>query len=282
MQSTTQNAETHKAGLIRDRADAADYLTGVMSILDDNRDLLPDNPTVRQTLSGLVYVLQKWHEAGFGGTLPDDPDLQDVAGSLATYCARAECKMEKWWSQRISRSLCPEGTLRSFWYWQNYEALFEAETPLLSGSSDYAFVGSGALPITAILLARRFPGARCMCIDCDPEACDLSRDLFRALKLSTRMDVVQVCAENFLPTPGQTVICASLLDLSDGYGAMLKQIDVDRLVVRDAEGVFRFCYKPARLPPLPFIEIARTQTDFRRLNFTRHFVRRRSMNSATL
>jgi hypothetical protein len=255
------------------QADAITFLKDARDTLARQSDLSPENPAVNRCLSRLVATLRAWQTAGFGTDLADAPELADVARDLPALCARAECEMEKWWCRRILASDCPGAqALAAFWYLDAYEALCRAELQLLQiqPADGFAFLGSGALPVTAILLAQRCPEMRITCVDSDGEACELAERLFRLPGLAGRVAVKEIEAETYRPEPEETVICASLLQ-APGLYEHLHARQIHRLIVRDAEGPYRFCYRPAPLPRHGYVERAKSAACPERINTSRYF-----------
>ena len=257
------------------QADAIAFLKATHRTLAGQEDLSPKNPEVNNCLGLLVATLRSWQAAGFGAELADHPDLADVAIGLPRLCAAAEVEMEKWWCRKILAAPClGVQSLAAFWYLDEYRALYRSEMALLGAprARRFAFLGSGALPVTAILLARGAPGVRVECIDCDDEACELAAQLVALLGLADCIEVTQGDALDHRPAAGETLICASLLHAPGLYGH-LSDVRAERLLVRDAEGAYRFCYRPAPLPDRGFVERAKSPLSTRRINTSRYFER---------
>lgn len=255
-----------------DMSQAIAFLTATYSALASQEDLSPNNPCVNRGLGALVATLQQWQAEGFGADLIEEPALQEVARGLPLICGKAECEMEKWWSRRILESVCPGvQALDAFWYLENYRELCRAEHDLLDRprTGHFAFLGSGALPMTAILLAQDHPDIEVDCIDYDGEACELAERVIRRLNLSERVSVHAMRAEDYRPRRDGIVICASLLHAPRLF-PLLEKAGARRLIVRDAEGVYRFCYRPAALPERFYVERARAGLSARRINTSRY------------
>lgn len=253
--------------------EAATFLNAVHETLGSQQDLSPENPKVNSCLSRLVATLQDWQRRGYGSDLADDPDFAGLASSLPRLCARAECEMEKWWCRRILASECRGvQALAAFWYLDNYRSLCRAELDLLghAQAGRFTFLGSGSLPLTAILLAQESPETDVTCVDCDGEACEMAEELVSLLGLSRQITIANSDARSSQPRSDETVICASLLD-APGIFDHLGACNVKRLIVRDAEGPYRFCYRPAELPGPEFIERAKSSLSAERINTSRYF-----------
>jgi len=257
-----------------DHSDAFAFLNGVHETLAAQPDLSPDNPHVNTCLGHLVATLQDWQRVGFGQDLADQPEFFHLARDLPRLCAAAECEMEKWWCRRILASGCPGAkALAAFWYLDEYEALCRSEMRLMGGGAEpgrHACLGSGALPVTAILLATSDKRAHVTCVDCDAEACALAEQLVALLGLAGRIRVMAGKAEDYHPSPEERILCASLLDAPPLYERLFER-RARHLIVRDAEGPYRFCYRPARLPDARYEEKARSRPCPERINTSRYF-----------
>lgn len=256
------------------RETAIAYLNETLDTLRHQDDLSPDNPRVTDCLSRLVTTLRAWHACGFGAGLAQEPALATARTELPALCAVAECHLEKWWCRKALASSAPEQTLSQFWYLQNYLSLHEAETALAGPNAlrEAVFLGCGALPLTAILLAQGDAHARVACVDADAQACTLADSLIRALGLHKRIEIIHARAQSYVVAEGATVICASLLD-APGLYAHLGACGAARVLIRDVEGVYCWLYRPADRPGPPFRERAKTTPNSARINITRDFQR---------
>ena len=68
------------------------------------------------------------------------------------------------------RYLAGEVELTDFQYYQSYVRTIESESQLMGKPSQILFVGSGPVPLSAILFARKFPQARIDVLDVDQMA----------------------------------------------------------------------------------------------------------------
>lgn len=255
------------------QTEAIALLSGVHQTLTAQSDLSPRNTQVNSCLRRFIITLQAWQAANFGYDLPDDPDLAYLADDLPRLCGQAECEMEKWWARRILESHCPGAqALAAFWYLDNYEALCKTELDLLGETRNghFVFLGSGALPLTAILLARHCPDTQVTCVDCDAHACELAERLMSLLGLSERITVQNCNALAYDGRSDDTVICASLLD-AQGLFDHLYDRRIQKIILRDSEGPYRFCYRPARLPSQGYSERAKSSISPAHINTSRYF-----------
>jgi len=255
------------------RTHAIEFIKQVYQTLADQTDLSPNNPMVTHWCKRFVEFLSATYSEDWAGHLPDAPELANVTSQLPVLCGVAECEMEKWWCRRFVA--CPDlsfEALAEFWYFENYRNLVAAELSLLGPAvgTRAVLLGSGALPLTAILLAKLVPGLHVQCIDKDPEACELSCALLRRLGIENRTKITHGLAEREGFQSDDLVICASLLQAPNLY-AVLAGDGVKTFVTRDAEGLFRLCYRPASAPPIGYSPGGRTTACSSRINISRLF-----------
>ena len=123
------------------------------------------------------------------------PEAQDMRGRLIRLCSEAEGLMEAHYSDLLADFDNPLDHLKLFPYFNNYILLSQLEYGLLarhvpgSPPARVAFVGSGPLPLSSLVLAaRHLPAASFDNYDICGEANDRARRLVRADEdLSLRM-----------------------------------------------------------------------------------------------
>jgi hypothetical protein len=243
----------------------------VYRTLSLQRDLSPDNEIVTSTLTYFVAFLKAEFEKEWAHDLPSDPALADAAANLPRLCGLAEVEMEKWWTRRLlMETSLGCASLKAFWYYENYRHLVEAELPLLnvSGSDRVVFLGSGPLPLTAILLAKSVPQLSIQCVDRDQEACDLASQLIEKLRLTARVEIVNADAEDCNFYRDDRVICANLLSAPGIFGSLLS-VGVDAFILRSVAGLFRFCYRQAPEPSSAYCFAGETPVSPRSINVSR-------------
>lgn len=102
-----------------------------------------------------------------------DPQVQALTPHLQRLCCEAEAELERSWAARIIARHDPGQELRSFPYYDHYRRLTRLEHHLVAGLTAppqrVAFIGSGPLPLTSILLAQQYR-VQVDNIDIDPDA----------------------------------------------------------------------------------------------------------------
>jgi len=258
------------------RSQAIDFILSIYQTLQRQDQLSPENETVTKCLNEFVGFLSVVYQESWAADLPDAPELVEVAANLPVLCGIAECKMEKWWCRHfLSKRGLTYADLASFQYFDSYRSLIEGEVYLLGTAirDCVIFLGSGALPLTAIVLAELIPNFRIRCIDKDAEACALASALIRRLGLDGGIDIERGMAEEVDFQPEEAVVCASLLNAPSIYSVLEKRL-VRTVIVRDAEGVFRFCYREARRPPETYRASSQTSCSSSRINISRLYILR--------
>lgn len=241
-------------------------------VLSAEQDLSPGNPKITENLTHLVRTLTQCQSSSeLADFLLTTPELAAEREGLPVLCAAAECQMEKYWAKKLSqRNACD---LAEFWYFPEYEALCEAELSLFKDKTfdRISFLGSGALPLTAFILARQCKDSQIICVDFDAEACELSRQLTRKVGLKDQVDIQWANASNYMPQGNELVICASLLVGRENVYKNLAVNAASALLVRDSEGVYQYLYKAAELPESNFRQISKTGLDSKRINTSRYY-----------
>jgi hypothetical protein len=253
----------------------AKIIKGVYLSLKTEQDLSPHNPVVNQNLTELVASLTLAHIANENNCLSASPFLRQERFFLPKICATAEGEMEKYWADEfLTQDNLQVPDLERFLYYRHYVALWNLEEPLLAGMpvQRLVFLGSGALPLTAILAAVMSGIPAIVCVDSDPAACEASSVLIEKLGLSDRIWVVCNMAHDFDFQPHDTVMCASLVSGKRGLYQVLYDRGVEHFLVRDVEGIYCYLYKPSPQPcTYLYKELQKTRPNSQCINTTRLF-----------
>jgi len=246
-------------------------LETIYEFLESQRDLSPNNEILNIILKYLVSQITEWsYKNSF--TIQDlSKQLAHLLVEMPKLCAIAECDMEKWWAMKM---ISGEMHLEDFWYLNNYQRLVNDEADLvgqIDSNHKIIFLGSGALPLSALLLSKTNPEYQIICIDRDAQACQLASDLIKLNSLSSQIKVVESDAEGYTYSTDNIVICASLLYAPKIYDHLFKS-NVRTLMVRDSEDLYRFLYHPAIKPEkTQYTEIKRTHPNAERINISRYY-----------
>jgi hypothetical protein len=117
--------------------------------------------------------------------LLDDAAVVAIRGGLHALCSEGEYQLELAWARRIAASPSPRDELERFPYVDNYRQLTRMELDLLATVADrpvrrVAFVGSGPLPLSSLLVAAGL-GVAVDNVDRDAEAVALGEQVTATL-----------------------------------------------------------------------------------------------------
>lgn len=181
--------------------------------LADCTDLAP-GPVTDALFSRLVTLAIAARTDAVATAVLGDPAVAEVVDDLRALCARGEAAMERCWAHRITSAADPAAELARFPYRDNYRDLTRLEVHAVAGHLPHPprrmlFVGSGPLPLTALMLARHH-GVEVVGLDLDPEAAALGADVARALGVDgVRFDVGDVLGTDDLG--GYDAVCLAAL-----------------------------------------------------------------------
>jgi predicted O-methyltransferase YrrM len=117
--------------------------------------------------------------------LVEHPIVTSLRPHLQALCATGETELERVWAARIADHPRPDEELARFPYLDNYRRLTALEWSLVSAATPRpprgtVFIGSGPLPLSALLLARDH-GIAVHGLDRDPQAVAQARRVLTAL-----------------------------------------------------------------------------------------------------
>lgn len=138
-------------------------------------------------------------------------------GKLQQISAEAEYNLELHWANNIIRSSNPEEELKRFPYLQNYLDLTKLEINSLNActthnSHKFLFVGGGPLPMTALVLAKKYKISSTV-LDMNEEAVEKAKNVIKSLHLSNLIEVKYISGENFNYKNYNVVFIAALAGL---------------------------------------------------------------------
>lgn len=145
--------------------------------------LEPDEPT-GEAFAELVGLCT--HRSGpDAAAVLADPRVSALTGRLRELCADGEFRLERRWARRVLAATDARQELEAFPYLDNYRALAALEGHTLAavrtaGPRRLCVLGSGPLPLTALLLAREL-GVQTDAVDLDAEATVLATAVLRRL-----------------------------------------------------------------------------------------------------
>jgi hypothetical protein len=142
---------------------AAARISRTLAVLERQENLSPSNQTVNRLLSNLVQFCSSAVPARIQAAILAVLEKGSKVERLRALCQRAETKLEHFYGYKIVQARspghacvrCAWSQLCSFPYFTNYLELSLLEWKLLGRplSGNFVFIGSGALPLSAISLS---------------------------------------------------------------------------------------------------------------------------------
>lgn len=180
-------------------------------------------------------------------SIPEVRELQQI-------CAIAEEKMEKYWSKKIVQAQDARSALSDFLYYLNYKKLTDLEYYLLLSHlpqlQKVLFLGSGALPLTAILLAGY--GVKSVLIERDQEAFMLATQLIKKLGLEHMIelvltDVMQFSSEEHFDAVWMASLLFTSADADRLLAHLVAHCSFEVVLIRTVEGMRQLLYQQVPL-----------------------------------
>jgi nicotianamine synthase len=173
---------------------------------------------------------------------------------LRDLCSIAEYEMELYWSKKICDSKNPYKDLEAFWYYKNYEQLVELEYSnsacLYKNIKNVIFVGGGPLPLTAIMLYKKYNIA-CSILERDKTSYLRSLALVEKLGLSNGVKIINKDAKDYTGYNAFDIIyVAAMVGQDENTKAAVislihAQLEVGKIMVcRSSHGTRKLLYTP--------------------------------------
>jgi hypothetical protein len=192
-----------------------------------------------------------------GALLLEHPLILPILHGLRCLSAQGEAALEKRFAREIAeRPVLTAEALRDFTIHPTYAAITGVERGLLSAAgasaeagTRYAFLGCGAWPMSAVLLAETLPVSIDL-VEWDSEAAELADGLVRRLGLAERLTVMECDASTLDLSQYDAVWLAALLENKGRCLARLAGGRKPALVMRGVEGSAGLMYHPMPLAEL--------------------------------
>ena len=215
------------------------YLT-----ISKQEDFSPKNECLNKTLNQLVLKLIKKNKNTENFCSSILLRIKSTIEPLREICQNAECQMEDFWTEKfISKENLRFKDLKSFWYFEQYKQITLNELNLLKSISNIqniAFVGSGPLPMTAMIL-KKDTDYQIDLVDKNKKAIQLSKKLCEKLNLTMGFfckEASEIGYEKY-----DVVFVASMIDDKISLIDKLYEDKVPYIVVREAEKFSQIFYK---------------------------------------
>ncbi|MFC5452723.1 nicotianamine synthase family protein [Paenibacillus aestuarii] len=215
--------------------------------LQRETDLTPANTTVTDTIAHLLNRIRESYTTDEIQSVLDNEAIKDIQGELLAKLAEAEYQVELFESERYS-SLIPITVtdLEQFKNWNNYVNLIERELAHLPHELQHAspivFIGSGPLPLSAILISQKMQ-VKVIGVDTNPEACASAQLLLQRLGLDDRITIVHGNGTTFDYAKYPLIFIASLVTNKPEVFEQIQRTNPDAIVVvRSVEGMRQLAY----------------------------------------
>jgi len=224
-------------------------------VLKDAADRSPGNPLITETLTALVenIVLAEEHFSDSEKRqVMDNPQIRGVRRALLAELSEAEYAMELYFSDKFLQNPdFKEKNLNEFWYLQNYLDLVDLELEKLSvdkhPDKEIVFIGSGPLPLTAIIMAQK-TGMKITCLDMDEAAVKRGEALAEKLGMGDKLHFTQSSGSAYDYRDTALVMVASLVADKKQVLERIKNTaqDAPEVALRSAEGLHALLYDPVK------------------------------------
>lgn len=237
------------AGLVSGRAVALlDCFRDAAKTLCGTHDLTPANQNVNRALGAFVRAVLDYPEDSLTEiqAILSHHDVQNLRAPLLRKLAEAEFQMELFYAQ--------PGRVASFPYHENYRVLVAEEIAAVNLDhvtqdgddavpGEIYFIGSGPLPLTAIECARQ-TGRHVICVERDPVAAALSRDVIAQLGMSLLVDVIEGDGAVMNYAGAGLVMVAALVEGKEKTIAHIRDTAPNAMIgIRSAEGIRTLLYE---------------------------------------
>lgn len=258
-------------------------LIAVHDLLTNESDISPRNLKIGPALGGLVELLLRSYEPADAAAILDHTLVRSLRLPLLDRLSEAESALEFFWSQRfLGRSALRLIDLEEFIYWRHYERLLATELQTLARTrwrlqtqkhGAIVFVGSGALPLSAIVL-HMLTGEPVICIDQDEASSHYAGQVLAKLGLSS-VTAIHADGSAFDYRDASAVFIASLVTKKTCVARRIAETSGDAIIaVRTVEGLRTLLYAPADIVALKaegLCLVGQTKPDAETINNTLFF-----------
>jgi nicotianamine synthase len=178
-----------------------------------------------------------------------DPKVKSVRLDLQKQISRSFYSSEEEWSIKISKNRLPKKAIMNFPDYAEYRdrTYFELNTASDKEVKKVLFVGSGPVPITAILLANK--NIHVDCVDINPEACNLAAKLTFKLGLEKYINYIVADVLNLQNIDAYDIVWVAVLagETNEEKARVVRFLckyldDKQALILRTGYGPGKFLY----------------------------------------
>jgi hypothetical protein len=246
-------------------------------ILISEQDLSPNNPIINQTLYSLVNNLGQFFEHELENEILSDREIGKIRRDMLRKLETAETLMEFFYAEKFIQDALNINSLKKFIYWENYERLVEIELNKLFAIierqrlSSIAFIGSGPLPLSAILLQQQ-TGKPVVCLDINTAAYDVGKKLIEKYSLQHSLKYVLADGASYDYDDYDLVWIASLVPNKEEVVKRIYKTNPNAMIaIRSVDGIYQLLYEPVDATVFQNVfceEIGRTKANSAIINST--------------
>lgn len=218
--------------------------------IDDVYDILQTatNDNLESVVSKVVDLCSNYRKDTACAPLP-----ANMQGALLEETRRhffeLECRVEKNKAQELINT---QQTLESYFFWADYQALIESEWRLIEDYAAtlgrnphdmrFAFIGSGAMPVSPLMLAERTDHP-VICVDADEEANGIAKNFLNMIGRQDKLVIHQGYAQDFDYTDIDIVFMASLINPKAEVLQHINSFNVSGILARSVCDGFCMIYE---------------------------------------
>lgn len=248
----TLDAAEPSASGTDDMSRFVDFVLDVHRLLRRAADLSPANPAVADMIARFRQRLRISYRREQVQAVLEDRSIRPIHRELLAVLSKVEGLEELYEAKRLLEK--PGNGIdlvASLPAWNVYVSLAGKEMQAFesipeaaaSPSEPILFVGSGPLPLSAIVM-RMNGRTNTTCLDLNPEACEVSKRLVRRLGLEESIVVLPEDGAKFDYRPYRRILVASLVTDKAAVLERIRSTNPKAVVgVRTAEGMRRLMYE---------------------------------------
>ena len=212
------------------------------------------------------------------GLLLEEDEIRQELPLIRSYYTTFFSIHETGLARELIKKADPWAHLRDFPLFPRYEALVRSqmEAMHIQPGKRLAFLGSGPVPLTLILMSRLF-GIQTLGIDNNPETVALSREVIRRMGMEGRIDIAQGDDTTIADLDWDLILIAALAEPKQRIFSNLRKILERRpgaapVVFRTYTGMRAVLYKPVQPEDIRGFKIVKALAPTGRVNNTTVFM----------
>lgn len=226
-----------------------------------------------QILDDLAHMEAGVHLAGL---ILEEPDIHRELPVIRSYYSTFFNIHEAHLAEELLKSDTPWQTLKSFPLYPRYETLIKKQTEAMYVSRDtrLAFIGSGAVPMSLILISHLY-GVRSVGLDSSFETVELSKKVIRCLGLEKEIEIIHGDDSSLKELEWNVVLVAALAEpkaqIFQSIRRILKESRQAYVIFRTYTGMRTVLYEPVQSDDIRGFKVVKEIPPTGRVNNTTVF-----------